>query len=213
MARARGFNLADTAKDSSLTDLITQLPTPAAGVRAQAPEAPSVAPEVDEAPTARQGAPEGRESVTAGAKARAERRPRVRRARAARTETLSTSVDVPREVAARVRAHHAQARLGYLQLVLLAISDNAAALATKWAEPAPAEAGELFPGLSAAVRAAESTAKEQTDRLNLTGMTPEEDQQLDALVERWNAPSRRALVSAALELAYPEQPTQRSKRK
>lgn len=125
-----------------------------------------------------------------------------------RPGTKTTNVRVPVVLARRVRAHRARVKLSYLQLVLEAIEKNAAELSQKWTEPesgAGQSGSELFPGLTAAIKESEeSSAVVAMEQITLSGMSEQYDEQLRRLQTQWHAPSRQELVTAALELQYPE---------
>jgi hypothetical protein len=92
----------------------------------------------------------------------------------------------------------------YAQVVLDAIEAHQEALSTHWTTPINAGAdkgggGGLFSRRPAAPARRRRHA-EPPARVPLTGLSPDDAQALDNLVDTWSAPSRSALVEQALRL-------------
>lgn len=153
------------------------------------------------------------QGVAASATVEVSSRPQKRRQMAAKRAgtTKSTKVDVPARLGQRVRAYNAATRVSFLMIVLAAIQTHASQLAAHWAVEEPevvsSDSDELFPGVTAAMAAvlqASRAEKVELDSIVLAGMTDAQDRTLWELEAQWNAPSRRALITAALELMFPE---------
>lgn len=114
--------------------------------------------------------------------------------------------DLAEEVEEAVRAAHGLLReggrpgLSFGEMALLAVRENRGQLATMWtvADGSDADEDELFPGLDSRVHRPRPGKRV---RLYMS-FRSEHLQQLDNLVEKWQAPSRSALIDEAFRLKY-----------
>lgn len=189
--------------DQSIEGIDNLLPPAQAQPSAAVEDAPAAAVET----TADDAAPAVQETPPAPAPVRTQPGPKARGPRSRRT------LELPESVAGRVQTLRAQEKADavekgvsprtYADIVMDAISDQAAQLATHWAsadDAAPALS--LFPSRQRP-RAQKVTRTEPVKRIMATGFSEADFEVFDKLIEDWRAPSFAALVIAALDLYLP----------
>ena len=192
--------------DQSIEGIDNLLP-PAQAAQAQPSGTVEDAPAAAVETTADDAAPAVQETPPASAPVRTQPGPKARGPRSRRT------LELPESVAARLQTVRAQEKADavekgvsprtYADIVMDAISDQAAQLATHWAsadDAAPAPS--LFPSRQRP-RAQKVTRTEPVKRIMATGFAEADFEVFDKLIEDWRAPSFAALVIAALDLYLP----------
>lgn len=131
-----------------------------------------------------------------------ERQPTTRLARFVPEVAIATDVaDSLRALTLRERSVSAVAARTYGQVVLDAVEAHAEQLSTHWSSESTPASGGLF---SRNVAPQRRRHQAPPARVALAGISIEDTQQLDHLVERWKAGNRSALVEQALRLYLPE---------
>ena len=135
----------------------------------------------------------------------------VRRASGGRASSrtgMGATVDIPQEILSKLRADHERRRKGgrkgltYTGLVLLAVNNHINDLRTEWTTDKDEESSALFPGLGEMVEKSSRESLRARRRLTMATLTPEQAKVLDGLVIECKAPSRTALIEAALRREY-----------
>lgn len=131
-----------------------------------------------------------------------ESQPTTRLARFVPEVAIATDVaDSLRALTLHERSVNAVAARTYGQVVLDAIEAHAEQLSTHWSGESTPASGGLF---SRNVAPQRRRHQAPPARVALAGISIEDTQQLDRLVERWKAGNRSALVEQALRLYLPE---------